>query len=219
MGKARFSAAFEEGAGGFGPYVVARGRGGPVVRRRAVYKRKSTPEQLAQEARLRAVAARWATFGAAEARAWAAYAAGVEKRDPVTGAAYSPTGYNAFSGLALRVVQIDPSATIPALPPTKRFVGDGVGVSASAVALAVRFSATGANAPGVTTELALQKLANVRRTPTAQYKSMAFVKFVVGSLSVDVPVQPGTYACAVRQVDPATGQCLELVPLGVVTVA
>ena len=219
MAKARFSVAFDEGSGGFGPYVVARGKSGPVVRRRAVYRRKSTPEQLAQEARLKTVAAAWSVLGAAEARAWAAYAARIEKRDPVSGTAYSPSGYNAFSGLALRLVQMDASAAIPALPPSGRFGGDGVSVGCGAATGAVRFSASGANAPGVVTELLVQRLANVRRTPTGQYKSMSFVGFVAGDLSADVPVEAGTYACACRFVERLTGRATGLTPLGVVTVA
>ena len=252
MGKSRFSVAFDEGAGGFGPYVVARGRSGPVVRRRAVYRRRSTPEQLAQEGRLKRVAAAWGELGAAEARAWGAYAAGIEKRDPVSGTAYSPTGYNVFSGLALRLVQMDAAAAIPALPPTGRFMGDrvvvevgsgspsfhsgerkglGDGESGASGSLPLTpslaserggiltFSASTANAPGVVTELLTQRLANVRRTPTAQYKSAGFVAFVQGSLSADVPVEAGTYACAARFVERATGRATGLTPLGVVTVA
>ena len=232
--------AFDGAAGGIGPYVVVRGRSGPVVRRQAVYKRRSTSEQAVQEGRLKAVAAVWSEFGAAEAQAWNSYAATIEKRDGVTGVAYSPSGYNAFSGLAYRILQMDATATVPVWPPSGRFIGDSVEVSVSDVAQAsapadtgiagrdacatieavgvLRFSASAPNAPGVVTELMIQRLVNLRRTPTPQYKSAAFVAFDPTHLTADVTVSPGIYACAVRFVERATGRTTGMQTLDVVTV-
>jgi hypothetical protein len=230
MAKARFSMAFEEAAGNLGANVVVRGKSGPVVRRQAVYKRRSTPEQLVQEGRLKAVAAIWSEFGAAEAQAWNAYAATIEKRDSVTGVVYSPSGYNAFSALALRILQMDASAAVPHWPPSGTFAGDEIivdlrfsiddlGTFLSVRSGAITFEASGANVPGVVTELMIQKLANVRRTPTTQYKSAAFVAFDTTHLTADVPVEPGIYACAFRFVERATGRATGIQTLGVVTVS
>lgn len=232
--------AFDGAARAIGPYVVVRGRSGPVVRKQAVYKRRSTPEQAVQEGRLKAVAAVWSEFGAAEAQAWNGYAATIEKRDGVTGVAYSPSGYNAFSALAYRILQMDPTAAVPHWPPTGTFLGDSVVVSVSSVAQAslpanpdiagteacttgdhagfLTFAASAPNAPGVVTELMLQRLVNVRRTPTAQYKSAAFVAFDTTHLSASVPVEPGIYASAYRFVERATGRTSGMQTLGVVTV-
>ena len=273
MGKARFSMAFDDGAGGMGPVVVARGRSGPVVRRRAVYKRKSTPEQLVQEARLKAVGAAWSLLGATEAAAWDAFAKTIQKRNSVNGTVYSPSGYNAFSGLALRLVQIDPDAAIPSLPPTGRFAGDrvritvaGFGEDSLPLERRVRreearkeekheverrsssggrggvendgpltptplpqrgeglevpvltFLASGANAPGVLTEIMVEKLANVRRKPTGVYKSRGFVAFSEDRREFDLPVEAGVYACATRFVARETGEAKAIRALGVVTV-
>ena len=194
----------------------------------------------------------WGTCGEREAQAWAAYALTIEKRNPVNGVVYSPSGYNAFSGLALRILQIDASATVPVWPPSGRFAGDSVRVTVESGSPspdgsfgrggwgercatgplpqpplqdeplgegALRFLASGANAAGVVTEIMVEKLANVRRKPSGQYKSRGFVAFVEESLIFDLPVEAGSYACAVRFVERASGRATTVQALGTVTVA
>ena len=220
---------FEAVEGSVGALLVVRGRSGAVVRKRPTYRRPTSPGQAAQAERMRAAGAVWSSLGAPEAAAWSAYGARQTRRDPVSGKAYSPIGYNAFMELALRALQAAPGTAVPVWPPVGAFLGDSVVVSVSPLPQpplqdeplgegALRFSASGANAAGVVTELLVQRLANVRRKPTAQYKSMAFVRFVAGALVYDLPAAAGVYACAARQVDPATGQARLPTPLGVVVV-
>ena len=219
MARVKTSVAFDSVEGTMGGFVVARGKGGPVVRRKPVYRRPTSPGQAAQAARMAAASALWRGLSDAQALAWGAWAGRIVKRGYGAGVAYHPTGYNAFMELTLRALQASPGLTPPSLPPTRRFVGDSAVVTASPVLGAVRFSAGGPNAPGVGVELLVQRLESARRKPGKQYKSMAFVRFVAGGLSADVPVAPGTYACAARTLDPVTGQALGMVPLGLVTVA
>ena len=82
----------------------------------------------------------------------------------------------------------------------------------------VRFAATSANSAGVVTELLVQPLKNVRRAPGKFYKSTAFVTFASGSLTYDLPLNPGAYAFAYRFVNPTTGQATGERLLGVVEV-
>ena len=89
----------------------------------------------------------WGTLGAAEAAAWDAFGKTIQKRNPVNDVVYSPSGYNAFSGLALRLVQIDPLASIPAWPPTSRFAGDKVAITVSAEETPSPWKATPKDSP------------------------------------------------------------------------
>lgn len=128
------------------------------------------------------------------------------------------TAQNAFVMLAVRVLQIDPLAPIPVDPPTGVFYGDETQISATGVPGAARFTASGPNAPGVVTELLLQRLATPRRNPGPQYRSERFAHFEVGGLTSDVAVAPGRYACAARFAEQATGRVGLMQPLGVVVV-
>ena len=84
---------------------------------------------------------------------------------------------------------------------------------------AITFSASGANAEEVVTELRIQPLANRRRKAYLdQYVTARFVAFG-GAESVAVPVESGAYACAVRFVERATGQTTAMIELGVVEVS
>lgn len=87
-------------------------------------------------------------------------------------------------------------------------------------ALAIQFTASAPNAPGVTTELLLQPLESaVRRTYLEKYRHAAFFAFAAGALSVEVPVPtPGWYACGYRFVNTATGQDTGVVECGKVLV-
>ena len=218
MAKVRLAALYEEAAGGFGPYVVARGKSGTVVRRRAVYRRTQTPDQKAQASRMTAVAALWNALSDEAVAAWKVYAAGLIRRSDVSGREYAPGGYNAFAGLAMTLLRMDPGAAVPAWPPVGGFGGDGIGILVAGGSGAVRFVASGPNRAGVATELLLQRLVNARRTPTKQYKGLAFVAFAGAGAIAEVPVEPGAYACAHRFVERATGRAGFLQTSGIVVV-
>ena len=112
------------------------------------------------------------------------------------------------------------------------FLGDGIGVVVTGPlpqpplqdeplgeGAFVTFSATAPNAPGVVTELMLQKMAGAHRKPTLKgYRTREFVAFAAGALSVAVPCEPGAYAGALRFVRWDTGQETGIVPLGRVVV-
>ena len=206
--------------GTMGNQVMVGTRGGLALRRKAQYRYVPVGRAADQAARFKSVSALWSELSYDAVQAWRAYADTVLLTDRISGSRYSPTAFNAFVGLATKFVQVNPGEPVPLLPPVGEFLGDSVQVSTSVVGSAVRFSATGANADGVVTELMLQPLANVRRKPNSgAYKAMAFVAFASGSLSADVGVEPGVYACAYRFVEAATGRMGLLMPLdGIVVV-
>ncbi len=210
--------AFERIVGRMGDLVVVQLKSGQALRGRPTYRRQTSPAQRDVIDRLRQAREVWNALSAAQAQAWDRYAQTVERHSAVSGQAYSPAAYNAFIGLATKVLQANPEATIPVDPPTSAFEGDSVLVAVEAAEGAVRFTASGANAAGVVTELMLQKLANVRRKPTTRYGSAAFVAYAQGALAHDVPVDPGVYACAYRFVRAATGQATLPQPVGVAVV-
>lgn len=198
--------AFADLRGGMNSHVLVLTRSGLSVRRKPRYKYPVDPAVLEGSLRMQSASAIYSTFSASEAAAWRRYAATLARVDPVSGKQYTPAGRNAFIGLAVKFQQVNPEAEIPRMPPVGDFAGDVVTVSAAAVAGGIRFTADRANAVGVTTELMLQKLPNVRRMPGKVYKAVAFEAFEPGSLAVDVPMEPGVYACAFRFVEIATGR-------------
>lgn len=219
MARARLANLYPEASGGFGPWIVAHGRTGPVVRRRRVYRRVASPGQQAQALRLKDAAALWSSLEPDEAQAWNLYARGLTRRNPVSGRTYAPTGFNTFSGYAMTLLHLDPESEIPALPPDAPFEGDAVRVALLRKPGAARFVADAPNSDGIVTELLLQRLATPRRSPTRQYRTAGFVAFAAGGLSRDVPVEPGTYAGAARFIERATGRVAGMRTLGMVTVA
>ena len=94
------------------------------------------------------------------------------------------------------------------LPLQEEPLGEGV----------VTLVASGANAPGVVTEILAQGLVNARRAVYKdKYVSQGFTAFA-GADEVEVPLEVGAWAISYRFVERATGQMTGLVELGVVTV-
>ena len=78
------------------------------------------------------------------------------------------------------------------------------------------FLASRPNDEGVLTEFLLQRLANGGRLPTTRgYRSQGFLS-VGEDLRVEVPADPGWWACATRFVEASTGRATDLTPCGVV---
>ena len=206
MARAKLSPAFDEATGRYGAVMVARGRTGTQLRARPRPKRRATPDQLANEARLRAAAGMWNGLTDAQYAAWNAYAGTLTRRSAGGFRSYTPIGYNTFLSLTLVRLQVAPGSPVPLWPPVGGFGGDDVEFAAAAAEGGIVFEALGANRPGVVTELMVQRLAHRRRKPTPRYKGMAFVAFTEAGSTFEVPLEPGAYACATRFVEAATGR-------------
>jgi hypothetical protein len=144
------------------------------------------------------------------------------KTNPVNGKKRQPNAMNAFVELATKFLQVDPTGTIPTTPPTSSFVGDNIGITATAGTGKITFEASAPNSADTTTELLLQPLAGPNRTPQKNaYRSKGFFQFVGGTLEHDVDAAPGYYAAAYRFVNKLTGQAtkLEYLPVQGVTLA
>lgn len=232
MARGTFSLSNVQVSGRVGDLVFLPQKNGRfIVRRMPSRLPRRTLGQKAASSRMTRAAAAWRTLGFAEAEQWDAYAATVGRK-----------AYNAFIGLAAKRLQVLPDAPIPSLPPTTPFQGDGIVVAVQASLPAktdvaveasrsagtearttfepgLTFSADAPNAPGVVTELLLQRLRGSLRKPVAKsYVSKGFVAFAPGTREATVPVPPGVYACAVRFIRVASGQEAAILPLGKVVV-
>lgn len=216
MARAKLGFAFTELSGAVGRNVIVPGREGFYVRRKPSYRYASKPAVVQGSQRLTQANTLWNDLSLPEVEAWRRYALTVVHRDPVSGKQYSPTAKNVFVALATKLLQMDPSGEVSRFPPSGEFVGDALLVSVSAGASGLVFTASGSNSAGVVTELLVQKLVNIRRSPTSFYKSAAFVSF--SGLPVELSFEPGVYACAYRFVESATGRMTGVWTLGVVEV-
>ena len=206
MALVKTSMAFETMKGSMGQAVLFHGRSGLVFRRKPRYRRPTSPDQLLVTERLQQASASWRALGADQIDAWQAYARTIELRNATTGQSYSPIAFNAFIGLATKILQIDPLAELPEWPPAGPYLGDTVPIAVSPAPGAIVFTASAANVPGTVTELLVQKLESIGRTPGKRYKSMAFVQFAEGELTFEIQLEPGVYACAYRFTEAATGR-------------
>lgn len=161
----------------------------------------------------------WNTLSCAQAAAWNQYGESLIRHSAFDGQAYRSTGFNAFVALSVKILQMDPEATLPMSPPQGEFLGDSILLSMGTTSGAIVFTATGANSPGVVTELMLQRMPNIRRKVGKQYKAEAFVAFTAGSLSHILPAEPGAYAGAYQFVEASTGRVTGILPLPPLEVA
>lgn len=98
----------------------------------------------------------------------------------------------------------------PPLPTAQTSVGRG--------GSGILFTADRPNREGVTTELVVQKLRSVRSRPGTRYTTAKFVEFKPGHLDQMVEVPPGTWACAIRFVETASGRATGVQPIAVVSI-
>lgn len=129
MGKVAPSPVLGKVSGEYFGVVVASGRNGLVMRRAARYKRAQSPLQKEAADRMAQASALWPDMDNHLVEAWNEYAQTLHRRDRLTGQVYSPTGFNAFTGLACKVLQVDPSAQIPVDPPVGVFSGDSLRIT------------------------------------------------------------------------------------------
>lgn len=214
MAKVKTPAVLEGYSGKLGNVVFRQTPTGTQMLERVRPRQANTASQVAARERLRRVGQAWKAMTPAQAEAWRTYALQFG-RDP---RGFRLEANNLFSRLALRVLQVNPSAPIPLEPPTTPFTGDAIAAQIVAAPGAVVLQVSQGNAPGVVTEVLLQKLASVHRAAYAEkYRSQGFSAWVSGGV-VSVPVKPGVYAVAVRAVRAATGQSGALMELGRVVV-
>ena len=199
MAKVQLNGLIEQMEGRLGDLRIRKTKHGTVVREKPRYKRFSSDRQQEAQLRFTLVTEAWAALTRSEYSAWVAYAEGKPQ-----------SGYNLFLTLGLKIVQISALAPIPTLPPTETFTSDSVQMTLSVSPGELTLHASHANAPGVVTELLLQRLPNPRRAVTGNYVSMAFVAFAPGALAHSLPVEPGWWVVAYRFVDAATGQMGQL---------
>lgn len=216
MAKAQLSVAFDQLGGSFGQFCLVPAGRHTIVRRKPIYKRASTPVQKACARRMTRAVALWHEMSTLQADAWRKYAASLSSNRAGSDKAVGPTGFNAFVGLATRFMQISGTDLPPLAPPMGSFIGDSAVVTVAPFPGLIRFTASQANAPGVVTELMLQKLAKPNRKPGKAYIGKAFVAFTQSGLSYDLSVEPGIYACAVRALESSTGRAWLVQQAGIV---
>lgn len=221
MAKAELGILLQDLRGKAGNVVFQGSRDGLVVRPRVKGTNPDTPAQQAVRENFSHAGALWRTFTKQQVQAWRNYAAHVTKHNSVTGKAYHPTPFAAFVGLASKFLQVNPAGTVPTDPPAAPFDGDNLTWTVTPAAGKITFTPSAANSAGCTTEFLLQPLANANRKPSKKaYKSYGFHAFAT-TTGWDVTVGAGTYAVAIRYVNPATGQetGLETLEVSQVTVS
>lgn len=212
MARAALSSLLSVASGRVGEEILVLTRSGLAVRQRPKYRQFAHPATAGARSRMLAAKEAWNSMSPAQVEAWRSYAHSLRKVNPANGSSYSPIAYNAFIGLATRFLQASPEGTIPLTPPSDDFLGDSVIFTVSVIGGGVLFTPSEPNAPGVKTELLVQRLPNARRAPVKFYKSLVFHTF--GTEPLDVDLEPGVYVFAYRFVKLATGQGSEqlLVP-------
>jgi hypothetical protein len=195
-------------------YQTADGR--TFVRERPRVANPRTPAQTEQRANFDAAVALYRNLSLAEVDAWREWA---RQPGPDGPGARRARANTAYLSLALHFMRLNPGQWPPRLPPSSRFLGDHVAVTAAAAAGGVEFRSDRANSAGVATALYLQRLRSRGDGLSAKKARLrGYARFVAGGLTVVVPVGPGLYGCAVRLVEAATGQATGLLWLGRVEV-
>ncbi|MBS1715559.1 MAG: hypothetical protein JST30_14620 [Armatimonadetes bacterium] len=214
--KALLGMAFESLAGKDGGTVARRSKNGTILTPYVIPRNPNTTAQETLRSYFGKGSRAFKALNNTQVAQWQAYASGLTFRDDVTGKTYHPTDIAAFMQLAVKFLQVNPTGTVPSTPPAAPYLGDNVTVTALAGTGKVTFTSSGANTPNTKTELLLQPLKNSHWNPQPDgYRSKAFFAFVVGTLSTDVTVPPGTYAAGYRFVNTVTGQATDMVPIGV----
>ncbi len=220
MAQGNLGVLFNNLRGKAGSVVFARSKDGTVIKPRIAGRNPRTPAQLAVRANLTKASGAFKNLSPAQLTTWQTYAATQTKRDPRTAKSYTPSAINAYSALATKVFQVNPSAAAPTSPPALAFVGDTITVTAAGAAGKVTFTGSAANGVNITTELLVQPLKSRNRAPQPKgYRTKAFKAFAAGNLTQDVTLAAGWYVPAYRFVNTTTGQVTGLVVLPMVQVS
>lgn len=216
MAKAELSVLLQGLSGKAGNVVFSKGKDGTHVRPHVKGENPNTPAQQFIRENFTTASGVYRTFDSSQLQAWKNYALYQTNSDPLDGSKYKPTAFNAFMKLACKFLQVTPGGTIPTTPPATGFNGDTVDLTVTGGTGELTFTASQANATGVTTEILLQPIANANRKPQAKaYRHKQFHTFTAGNLTLDVTVPVGYYAAGYRFVKTATGQASTLQTLAV----
>ena len=205
-----------------GGQIYAGGGEDTIVRNYVKAVQPNTPGQLAQQGRIGDGAKGWGSLSDSERASWAETvrafgikAKGVRRQKPV---AMRPENY--YTSLSAKFKACSPTATVPKLPPAKRFNGDGLVYTLSQSAGHIEIEVNVANKAGVKTEISVQRLAAAYRKPTPNgYRVKQFMAFTGEKLSTSVLVSPGAYSVAIQYIETSSGQTSGFQVLGTVTVA
>ncbi len=214
MAQASISVLLEGLRGKAGSVVFVNTKDGVIVRPRVSPANPRTAGQISARSNLSHAATLFKNMTQANAEQWSQHAQTQNSRNSETGKSRPLSGITAFTQLTSKFLQVNPGGTVPMTPPATAFTGDTVTITTQAHDGGLTFTASDANADGVTTELLLQRLPSQNRTPTHNgYRTKRFYTFTDGALSIVVPTTPGWYVPAVRFVNTATGQASLLTPL------
>ncbi|HRI44379.1 MAG TPA: hypothetical protein PLL78_05900 [Fimbriimonadaceae bacterium] len=216
MAKVSASALFDQIAGRLDAVSVVRTRTGLAIRRAPKFRKVLTPAQHETTVRLKASAELWHDLTRAEVAQWQAYADSITLTSDTNGKRYHPIAYNAFTRLTTKWMQMHPdwpeTEGPPRTPPLTHANLSSVALTVQPIPGGLRVGADYALPEGQVIELLYQRLPGPHRRPGNQYVTLAFVEFEPGSLWVDVPFPPGSYALAYRTAFRPTG---EQSPLGI----
>lgn len=216
MAKAELSVLLQALSGKAGNVVFTKSKDGTHVRPHTKGTNPNTPAQQLIRENFTKASGIYRTFNATQLQAWKNYASYLTVTDKLDGSKSKPTAFNAFMKLACKFLQVDPEGAVPTTPPSTGFNGDNVELTVTGGTGKLTFTASGANAAGVTTEILLQPLANANRKPQAgAYRHNQFHAFTSGNLTLDVSVPVGYYAAGYRFVKVASGQASTLQTLAV----
>lgn len=205
MAKATLGVILETISGKAGNLVFVDHPQGTHVRARVTPTDPRSPAQIEHRNRLARANAAWKRLTDPEFEAWQA--------------AYAPRAAQAFNGLALRFLHLNPDAPIPTLPPADPLSPDPLTLEATVTPEGIHIESSDENGEDVATEFLTQRLPNPRRRAYATaWRHAAYKQFTKRSKDLDLPLAPGIYALAYRFQRISTGQTTPLVGLGTLTV-
>ena len=216
--------------GKLGGVVLVATPEGCIARTHVRGRQPRTPAKIAAQVRHRTTAQAWSDLDDASDARWRSFAENLGVRNLNTGVVVAPRPDNVFGAHYSRMLLVDPSAEPPQFPPATTFFGDAISVALSTAPSLpfdgesgagsdLVFTASGANAPGVVTQILTQSLVSrKRRTYLEKYRHAGLVRYEAGDLTATLPCAGGWVACAYRFIREETGQATALAEIGKVRV-
>lgn len=201
--------------------VFSKARNGATLRRRNSGRNPRSANQSAVRAALTDASRAARSLGIAARPVWVDYANSLTFHNPVSGGAYNPSWFTAYTQLAVPFLQMGGTpATIPDEPPTEPFETPVVTVEAAGGVGTITFTGSAAQPAGTKTALMVQRLKSEMRAINPNgYTIVSWGTLPATPFEIDVEdLTPGTYAVAYKFGLVATGQESPVVELGIVTV-